>query len=152
MLNDKDGRPLRSADIKSGKCKVFATSSGSSTGSLTLHYVAELNLFYVSDNAIALSVIISLVSGQDTTTVILPIGSERVVLSTWPTVPGTYTISRRYTGELEKPGATIMYPAKLNSSNPVLYTLAVLDWDKYRSSPSQHRFFKNIKPLQLQIH
>ncbi|MBD2724047.1 hypothetical protein [Hymenobacter armeniacus] len=158
VLNDKNGQPLRDDDLKSGTYKVFVCGGGSDSGARTLDYAASLGIFYATGGAIATVVSIGLINGRDTTIVSLPVGSERFILTTWPTTTGKYVINRAGVDEVEMTKARMMYPTRLNGNDTSLYSLAILDWDKYRLSQADairyfwKQFFAHSKPLKPLTH
>ncbi|UOQ99316.1 hypothetical protein MUN81_07400 [Hymenobacter sp. 5317J-9] len=158
VLNDKNGQPLRDDDLKSGAYNVFVCGGGSDSGARTLDYAASLGIFYATGGAIATVVSIGLINGRDTTIVSLPVGSERFILTTWPTTTGKYVINRTGIYEVEMSKARMMYPTWLDGNDTALYSLAILDWGKYRFNQadairySWKQFFKHSKPLKPLVH
>jgi len=127
-LNNEKGQPVHDYDITAGKYQVFIGKDKP-----IINYVSPLGLFYITGSAISPGISIGLINGRDTTLVVLPVVEERVILSNWPTKPGTYVLEVDFaTGQLSHPEALQYYPPRFWGNRDSLFSLTILDWDKYR--------------------
>jgi hypothetical protein len=153
-LNDRSGRQIHDSDITSGKCRVFIDKGSPDQ---VVNYVSTLGLFYITGSATYPSVSIGLINGSDSTEVVLPVGSERVILTNWPTNPGTYFLEIDETHSIKHPEAVLCYPTQFRRGTDALFSLTVLDWNQYRVDPASRSMsradgFKVNRMVKVQIH
>ena len=135
-LNDRDGEPIIEHRLASGECRVFTHTTDRKR---VVKYNSELGFFYASGMQTWPYFTIGMINNRDSTAVVLPFGSERVMLTNWPTTPGFYVLSLDKEGKIAHPEAILPYQGQFRSHSKLLFALTITDWDKYRIDALQGR-------------
>jgi hypothetical protein len=120
-----------------------------------LNYTSALGIFYMTGSATYPGISIGLINGSDSTAVVLPVVSERVILTNWPTIPGIYVLNVDYeTRRINNPEAIL---TQFHSGDKSLFSLTVLDWSKYRVDPKNQDwnwkdYFIKDRIVKVQTH